>query len=150
MTCLVTGNLQPIGWGKMDALGLLPYFTEPRFGGFGSDYCSGNHRESWKDRAELVRVAAKRAQEVIGGERAVATHILVMHRRQSGNASMIRTCALPQCVRRTSAQVSSQVHHPQGVVRMVSRSVSNQGDAHRRQARRRSAQVRLRTLLAKT
>jgi len=38
---LVTGNLEPIAWGKMQALGLLEAFSEPHFGGFGSDYCSG-------------------------------------------------------------------------------------------------------------
>lgn len=67
MTCLVTGNLQPIGWGKMAALGLKDLFSQPPFGGFGSDYCSGNTRESWRDRAELVRIAAKRAQEASPG-----------------------------------------------------------------------------------
>lgn len=61
ITCLVTGNLEPIGWTKMEALGLAPLFTQPRFGGFGSDYCSDNHKESWEDRAQLVRVAADRA-----------------------------------------------------------------------------------------
>lgn len=29
-TALVTGNLQPIGWAKMDALGIGHLFTEPR------------------------------------------------------------------------------------------------------------------------
>jgi hypothetical protein len=38
-TCLVTGNLEPIGWGKMAALGIEQLFTAPRFGGFGSDHC---------------------------------------------------------------------------------------------------------------
>lgn len=60
VTCLVTGNLEPIGWAKMKALNLKQYFTEPVFGGFGSNYCSGNTEESWKDRAELIRIAAKR------------------------------------------------------------------------------------------
>lgn len=27
VTCLVTGNLEPIGWGKMEALGLIDTFT---------------------------------------------------------------------------------------------------------------------------
>ena len=161
VTCLVTGNLQPIGWAKMEALGLKSLFTSPPFGGeyliysckrvsgylgwaemealglkslftsppfgggswkepvspvlcacscgppvhacesefgfllelskdmhsqlqddegltrscgvlgpgFGSDHCSGDTRESWRDRAELVRIAAKRAQEATPGER---------------------------------------------------------------------------------
>ena len=60
---LVTGNLEPIAWAKMEALGIKDLFTEPRFGGFGSDYCSGNTSETWRDRAELVRIAAKRAAE---------------------------------------------------------------------------------------
>ena len=97
VTCLVTGNLEPIGWAKMEALGIHELFTQPLFGGFGrhaltsficcapsfvlicikdfvsfpfatcSDYCSGNTLESWKDRAELVRIAAKRAEEILGG-----------------------------------------------------------------------------------
>ena len=67
LTCLVTGNLEPIGWGKMRALGLLPYFSEPRFGGFGSDHCSGNTLESWRDREELVRTAAARAKSSAKG-----------------------------------------------------------------------------------
>eukprot|EP00798_Chlamydomonas_sp_ICE-L_P001639 gene1639-33030_t len=52
-TCLVTGNLEPIGWAKMEALGISHLFTEPHFGGFGSDFCSGNVEESWKDRCTL-------------------------------------------------------------------------------------------------
>lgn len=35
--------------------------TAPRFGGFGSDHCSGNTEESWRDRAQLVRIAAQKA-----------------------------------------------------------------------------------------
>ena len=64
---LCTGNLEPIAWAKMKALGLNAFFTEPRCGGFGSDYCSGDTEESWKDRAELVRKAAVRASSVYGG-----------------------------------------------------------------------------------
>jgi hypothetical protein len=67
-TCLVTGNLEPIGWAKMEALGISHLFTAPLFGGFGSDFCSGNTEEMWRDRAELVRVAAERCvQQVPGG-----------------------------------------------------------------------------------
>lgn len=62
-TCLVTGNLEPIGWGKMRALGIEHLFTQPRFGGFGSDHCSGNVDEMWRDRAEFVAVAARRCAE---------------------------------------------------------------------------------------
>lgn len=29
-TCLVTGNLEPVGWGKMQALGIEHLFTQPR------------------------------------------------------------------------------------------------------------------------
>lgn len=38
-SCLVTGNLEPIGWAKMRALGIEPLFTRPLFGGFGTDHC---------------------------------------------------------------------------------------------------------------
>ena len=68
LTCLVTGNLEPIGWAKMRALGLFDFFSAPCFGGFGSDTCSGNTGESWKDRAELVRIAAGRAQQMSSGK----------------------------------------------------------------------------------
>lgn len=62
--CLVTGNLEPIGWAKMDALGLRRLFTDPNFGGFSTDYCNPDHmEESWKDRAEFVRIAAKKCEE---------------------------------------------------------------------------------------
>ena len=71
-TCLVTGNLEPIGWGKMDALGIGGLFTQPRFGGFGSDYCSGNTAETWRDRAEFVRLADKKGQSAAGKASGVA------------------------------------------------------------------------------
>lgn len=32
MHLICAGNLEPIGWAKMEALGLLGLFTEPRFG----------------------------------------------------------------------------------------------------------------------
>ena len=57
---LVTGNLEPIGWGKMRALGVLSLFSEPLWGGFGSDFCSGDTGEPWRDRGELVRLAKQR------------------------------------------------------------------------------------------
>ena len=50
---LVTGNLTPIAWAKMEALSLAKLFTEPRFGGFGTDH---------SDRGELVRIAGQRAR----------------------------------------------------------------------------------------
>jgi hypothetical protein len=61
---LVTGNLEPIGWGKMDALGIGDLFSQPRFGGFGSDHCSGDTQEVWHDRAELIRVAQRKCPGV--------------------------------------------------------------------------------------
>lgn len=68
LTCLVTGNLQPIGWAKMEALGIKHLFSEPFFGGFGSDYCNpDNSEQSWKDRAELVKIAAEKAQKHFPG-----------------------------------------------------------------------------------
>lgn len=75
ITCLVTGNLEPIGWGKMEALGLAQFFTQPPFGGFGSDFCSGNHQESWKDRAQLVRVAAERGEQHHKGALSARYHV---------------------------------------------------------------------------
>ena len=59
----------------MAALGIEHLFTRPLFGGFGSDYCSGNVDESWRDRAELVRIAAKRAEESLGSRVAARFHI---------------------------------------------------------------------------
>ena len=76
-TGLVTGNLEPIGWGKMEALGILSLFSKPRFGGFGSDFCSGNIAESWKDRGELVRIAAKRAEESMPGSYSMQSKQLI-------------------------------------------------------------------------
>lgn len=67
-TCLVTGNLEPIGWSKMRSLGLEELFTRPLFGGFGTDHCSGNFDESWRDRAEFIRIAtAKLLKEAEDG-----------------------------------------------------------------------------------
>ena len=74
--CLVTGNLQPIGWAKMESLGIKHLFTPPCFGGFGSDYCSGNTEGmGWRDRAELVRIAANRCAEHCGGEVGARFHV---------------------------------------------------------------------------
>ena len=64
--CLCTGNLEPIAWEKMGNLGIKDLFTEPFFGGFGSDFCSGNTEESWKDRSELIKIAAARAEDLVG------------------------------------------------------------------------------------
>lgn len=68
VTCLVTGNLERIGWLKMQACGLKHLFSSPNFGGFGSDFCSGNTAEMWRDRAEFIRIAARKAAEQGGGE----------------------------------------------------------------------------------
>ena len=57
---LVTGNLEPIGWGKMKALGIQHLFSQPLWGGFGSDFCSGDTGEPWRDRGEMVRLARQR------------------------------------------------------------------------------------------
>lgn len=51
---LVTGNLEPIAWGKMKKAGLDGYL---KVGGFGSDHM---------ERAELVRIAIKKAEEKFG------------------------------------------------------------------------------------
>ena len=77
---LVTGNLQPIGWRKVEALGVARHFDEMvlsegeegeggsgkrrRVGGFGSDFCSPEESaidEPWCDRARFIEVAAERA-----------------------------------------------------------------------------------------
>ena len=47
----------------MEALGIKDYVSAPHFGGFGSDYCSGDPESSFKDRAEFVRIARARAAE---------------------------------------------------------------------------------------
>lgn len=51
----------------MEAIGIKDLFTQEPFGGFGSDYCSGNTAESWRDRSELIKIATKRAEKIIGG-----------------------------------------------------------------------------------
>lgn len=57
---LVTGNLQPIAWGKLRALGLGLEAGQFVCGGFGSDA---------EDRAELIRVAIARARACLPGLR---------------------------------------------------------------------------------
>jgi hypothetical protein len=37
------------------------------FGGFGSDLCSGNYEESWRDRSEFVKLAGERARKLCPG-----------------------------------------------------------------------------------
>jgi len=81
VTGLVTGNLEDIGWAKMAALGLKKHFTMPLVGGcvggpvqavctwtdsypcdrFSSDYCSNQLDDHSIDRAEFIRVAARKA-----------------------------------------------------------------------------------------
>lgn len=52
----------------MEALGIKHLFSEPYFGGFGSDYCNpDNSEQSWKDRAELVKIAAQKAEKHFPG-----------------------------------------------------------------------------------
>jgi phosphoglycolate phosphatase-like HAD superfamily hydrolase len=48
---LVTGNLEPIAWGKLRKAGIAPYFS---FGGFGSDHI---------DRREMAALAIRRCNE---------------------------------------------------------------------------------------
>lgn len=72
-TALVTGNLEPIGWSKMEALGLAGLFSQPRFGGFSTDYCSGNHTESWRDRGAFCSIAARKLQ-ALNPESPAPTH----------------------------------------------------------------------------
>jgi phosphoglycolate phosphatase len=65
LCCLVTGNLEPIGWHKMAAVNLKNRFSRPFFGGFGSDFCSGNFAEMWHDRAEFIRIARAKADAIL-------------------------------------------------------------------------------------
>ena len=65
VTCLVTGNLEPIAWHKMAAVNLKGSFSCPLFGGFGSDFCSGNFDEMWRDRAEFIRIARAKADCIL-------------------------------------------------------------------------------------
>eukprot|EP00878_Enallax_costatus_P017227 GHUV01018087.1.p1 GENE.GHUV01018087.1~~GHUV01018087.1.p1 ORF type:complete len:182 (+),score=75.13 GHUV01018087.1:791-1336(+) len=74
-TCLVTGNLEPIGWGKMQALGIESLFSKPLFGGFGSDFCSGNTDEMWRDRCQFVKLAGQRAQQRFAGGVRASFHV---------------------------------------------------------------------------
>jgi phosphoglycolate phosphatase-like HAD superfamily hydrolase len=55
--CLVTGNLEPIAWCKMEKLGIAGLFSTPRFGGFGSDHT---------ERGELCCIARDRAEALLG------------------------------------------------------------------------------------
>ncbi|QDZ25900.1 putative haloacid dehalogenase [Chloropicon primus] len=64
IVALTTGNLEPIAWLKMDALGLKPSFSVPLVGGFGSDYWGGDISKGGEDRAQLLRIARKRAGDV--------------------------------------------------------------------------------------
>ena len=74
LTCLVTGNLEPIGWLKMQHLGLYDCFSAPQFGGFGTDFCSGNCLEMWRDRAEFVRIAGEKANKLAESIIAILRH----------------------------------------------------------------------------
>lgn len=75
LTGLVTGNLEPIGWAKMEALGLRKLFSSsPLLGGFSSDYCSNQLADHSIDRAEFIRVAARKA--VAAGKLAPAHRIV--------------------------------------------------------------------------
>jgi len=65
-TGLVTGNLELIGWAKMDALGVKQFFSEPKTGGFGSDYCSGDISRKMEDRGEQIRIFLRKCEEIFG------------------------------------------------------------------------------------
>jgi uncharacterized protein YfaT (DUF1175 family) len=54
----------------MDALGIRHLFTQPNFGGFSTDYCNpANVEQSWRDRAEFVRIAAQKLEQQKPGGR---------------------------------------------------------------------------------
>ena len=52
----------------------LPTHT-PAPPGFGSDFCSGDTEATWRDRAELVRIAARRCGELQGRPVAARYHV---------------------------------------------------------------------------
>lgn len=62
---LVTGNVESIAWGKMQAVGLEApeFFSEPRFGGFGTDVrTSGTDDEAKvRDRGDQITIAMFKA-----------------------------------------------------------------------------------------
>lgn len=58
VTCLVTGNLEPIGWGKMQALGLYDLFTGAR----GAQSACTPYTDAHPQRRCLVGLAATTAQ----------------------------------------------------------------------------------------
>lgn len=107
ITCLVTGNLEPIGWAKMDALGIKHMFTEPYFGGFGSDYCNpDNSEQSWKDRAELVKISAQKAHKIFPGNSATAQ--LFIFRLHSHCFKVHRLCIASELLQ--SSYAATAVH----------------------------------------
>mmetsp|Transcript_9079 Transcript_9079/g.11815 ORF Transcript_9079/g.11815 Transcript_9079/m.11815 type:complete len:302 (-) Transcript_9079:462-1367(-) len=61
---LATGNLEGIAWAKLRSTDLIQYFSEPRFGGFSTDFCSGGLHDKSKgnDRAKLVSIAKQKAE----------------------------------------------------------------------------------------
>lgn len=53
----------------MDALGIRSLFSTPNFGGFSTDHCDpANVEASWRDRAEFVRIAARKCEAALPGE----------------------------------------------------------------------------------
>jgi hypothetical protein len=78
-TCLVTGNLEPIGWGKMQALGIDHLFTHPKFGGFGSDHCR------WAGRAAARLSLGPVAWDAARGPPAPAAGRRVLQQSVSGS-----------------------------------------------------------------
>ena len=55
-------NLNPLLFLLLTSPPITAWHIQPNFGGFGTDHCSGNTEESWRDRAEFVRVAASKWQ----------------------------------------------------------------------------------------
>lgn len=51
-------------------------YAGTRFGGFGSDYCSGNTAEMWRDRSEFVKLAGQRAAQHFPGGSASSTLLI--------------------------------------------------------------------------
>lgn len=96
----------------MRALGLEQLFSSPRFGGFGSDFCSGNTEEMWRDRAQLVRIAAQRCAAANGGRP-------IGHRFHVGGES--RVCRAGRGMLGAWVPVASTPHRRGAAVAVVKR-----------------------------
>jgi phosphoglycolate phosphatase len=121
---LCTGNLEEIAWMKMEALGLVRFFDEPLFGGFGNMYCSGelDVDKSYLDRAKLIEIAAQRVSASTGQDVGSFLRIHVGDAPHDMNAAIeAGVCALGTLTgifneqdlrRRAPSQANVRVGHP--------------------------------------